>query len=69
MQGKATVAGYPVHPLLITFPIGSYVSAVIADVIFVTGGASFWGTMSMWLLAFGLAGSQARQTRATKGSV
>ena len=57
MQGKATVAGHPVHPLLVTFPIGSFVSAVIADIIFVTGGGSFWGTMSMWLLAFGLAGS------------
>lgn len=57
MQGKATVAGHPVHPLLVTFPIGSYVAAVIADIIFLAGGGSFWGTMSMWLLAFGLAGS------------
>jgi uncharacterized membrane protein len=57
MQGKATVAGHPLHPLLVTFPIGSYVSAVIADIIFIAGGGSFWGTMSTWLLAFGLAGS------------
>ena len=57
MQGKATLAGQPVHPLLVTFPIGAYVSAVIADIVFVTGGSSFWGTMSMWLIAFGLAGS------------
>lgn len=57
MQGKATVAGHPLHPLLVTFPIGSYVAAVIADIIFLAGGSSFWGTMSMWLIAFGLAGS------------
>src|SRR6201988_3712910 len=57
MQGKATVAGHPVHPLLVTFPVGSYVGAVIADIIYMTGGSSFWGTMSMWLIAFGLAGS------------
>ena len=57
MQGKATVAGHPLHPLLVTFPIGSYVAAVIADIIFVTGGSPFWGAMSMWLIAFGLAGS------------
>lgn len=57
MQGKATVAGHPIHPLLVTFPIGSYVAAAIADVIFVSGGSSFWGTMSTWLIAFGLAGS------------
>lgn len=57
MQGKATVAGHPIHPLLVTFPIGSYVAAVIADIIFLSGGSSFWGTMSMWLIAFGLAGS------------
>ncbi|HZZ00380.1 MAG TPA: DUF2231 domain-containing protein [Candidatus Baltobacteraceae bacterium] len=57
MQGKATIAGHPVHPMLVTFPIGSYVAAVIADVVYITGGSSFWGTMSMWLIAFGLAGS------------
>ena len=57
MQGKATVAGHPIHPLLVTFPIGSYVAAVIADIIFLTSGSSFWGTMSMWLIAFGIAGS------------
>jgi uncharacterized membrane protein len=57
MQGKATVAGHPVHPLLVTFPIGAYVTAVIADIIYVTGGGSFWGTMSVWSIAFGIAGS------------
>src|SRR5690348_8794480 len=57
MQGKATVAGHPLHPLLVTFPIGSYVAAVIADIIYVAGGSSFWGAMSTWLVAFGLGGS------------
>jgi uncharacterized membrane protein len=57
MQGKATLAGHPIHPLLVTFPIGSYVAAAIADIVYVTGGSSFWGTMSMWLIAFGIAGS------------
>lgn len=57
MQGKATVAGHPIHPILVTFPIGSYVAALIADIVYGAGGGSFWGAMSTWLLAFGLAGS------------
>jgi len=57
MQGKATVAGHPIHPLLVTFPIGSYVAAAIADIIYAASGEPFWGTMSMWLIAFGLGGS------------
>lgn len=57
MQGKATAGGHPIHPLLVTFPIGSYVAAVIADIVYVAGGSSFWGAMSMWLIAFGLGGS------------
>jgi uncharacterized membrane protein len=57
VQGKATLAGHPVHPLLVTFPIGCFVAAVVADIIFLTGGSSFWGAMSMWLVGFGVVGA------------
>jgi len=55
MQGKGTIAGHPVHPPLVSVPIGSFVAAVVADV------ASIWfyhdtlALMSTCLIAFGIA--------------
>jgi uncharacterized membrane protein len=57
MQGKATIAGHPVHPPLVTFPIGCFIAAAIAELISIWGGTAFWGPMSMWLIAFGTIGA------------
>jgi uncharacterized membrane protein len=54
MQGKATIAGHPLHPILVTVPIGCFVAAVTADVISIWAGPQFWAQMSTWLLLFGL---------------
>lgn len=57
MQGKATIAGHPIHPILVTIPIGCFVAAVAADIISIWAGPVFWATMSTWLLLFGLVSS------------
>jgi len=57
MQGKATVAGRPIHPLLVTFPIGCFVAAVVCDLISIWAGPTFWAAMSTWLILFGVAGA------------
>jgi uncharacterized membrane protein len=56
MQGKATLAGRPLHPLFVTFPIGCFVAAVIADLISIWMGPVFWASMATWLILFGVAG-------------
>lgn len=56
MQGKATVAGHPLHPLFVTFPIGCFVAAVVADLISIWQGPVFWAEMSTWLIFFGVLG-------------
>ncbi len=57
MQGKATVAGHPIHPMLVTFPIGCFVAAVVCDIISIWAGPVFWAAMSTWLLLFGIVGA------------
>ena len=57
MQGKATVAGHPLHPMLVTFPIGCFVAAVVCDIISIWAGPVFWAEMSTWLLLFGVLGA------------
>lgn len=56
MQGKATLGGHPVHPMLVTFPIGCFVAAVVSDVISIWAGPVFWAAMATWLILFGVAG-------------
>jgi uncharacterized membrane protein len=57
MQGKATLAGHPVHPMLVAFPIGCFVAAVVADLISISQGPAFWSPMATWLLLFGIVGA------------
>jgi uncharacterized membrane protein len=57
MQGKATIAGHPLHPMLVTFPIGCFVAAVVADIVSIWAGPVFWAAMSTWLLLFGVLGA------------
>ena len=57
MQGKATFADHPIHPMLVGFPIGFFGGTLVADVISIWGGPAFWPMMATWLIAFGIAGA------------
>lgn len=57
MQGKAVIGGHPIHPMLVALPIGCFVGAAASDVVSVWGDPSFWPRMSLWLIAFGVAGA------------
>ena len=37
-QATARIAGHPLHPLLVTLPIGSWVLALVCDVVYWRGG-------------------------------
>jgi uncharacterized membrane protein len=53
-RSTASIAGHPLHPMLIPFPIAFFVATFACDVAFwVTGGAG-WFTATMWLLGAGL---------------
>jgi uncharacterized membrane protein len=54
MQGKATIAGHPIHPMLVAFPIGFFAGAVISDIITLAGHPDFWPRMSVALIGFGI---------------
>lgn len=46
---------HPLHPMLVSLPIGFLVGAVISDITYVVLGNSFWAEASFWLLIAGLA--------------
>lgn len=50
----AKVAGHPLHPMVIPFPIAFFVSAFAVDLIYLNTGDSGFARAAMWLLGAGL---------------
>lgn len=57
MQGKATLGGHPIHPMLIPFPIGFFVGALVCDIILAFTKNPFWPQVSVVLIGFGIVGA------------
>jgi uncharacterized membrane protein len=52
---SAAIAGHPIHPMLVPFPIAALVGALVVDVAFLQSGDAFWARAGFWLLAAGIA--------------
>jgi uncharacterized membrane protein len=46
--------GHPLHPILITLPIGFFVATLVFDLMFWRTGTETWATGALWLLGAGL---------------
>jgi uncharacterized membrane protein len=53
-KSTAEIAGHPIHPMLIPFPIACFVLAFISDLAFWNSSNDFWASASLWLLGIGL---------------
>lgn len=49
-HSTAVIAGHPIHPMLITLPIGFWMGTLLADIGFWWIGADGWATAALWLL-------------------
>ncbi len=56
MESRAKIAGHPVHPMLVVFPLGLLATAVIFDIITLVRGAGRWSEMAFWMIAVGIIG-------------
>jgi uncharacterized membrane protein len=50
---KVAVAGHPIHPMLVTFPIAFLSGTLGSDLAFLYFGDLFWARMSLWLVGAG----------------
>lgn len=50
------VAGHPVHPMLIVFPLGLLATAVIFDIITLSTSDGKWSNMAWYMIAAGIIG-------------
>lgn len=55
VESTAAIAGHPIHPMLIPFPISFLVGALVTDLVYWSTGGDFWAQASFWLVAAGLA--------------
>lgn len=53
-RSTAQIAGHPIHPMLIPFPIAFLISTLASDVAFWKTGNLSWAVASMWLLGAAL---------------
>jgi len=53
-RSTASIAGHPLHPMVIPFPIASFVGALAADIAFANTGNAFWAEAARWLLGVGV---------------
>jgi uncharacterized membrane protein len=56
MESKARLAGHPIHPMLIVFPLGLLATSFIFDIIRMAAGAESLGIASYWMIAAGVVG-------------
>ena len=53
-KSTASIAGHPLHPMLIPFPVVFLVTAFVTDLVFWSTRYEIWATVSLWLLGAGI---------------
>lgn len=57
MSSPASIKKHPVHPMLIGFPIGLWVFALVCDVVHAASGNAVWQTVATYCVAGGIVGA------------
>ena len=54
MRAGLRIAGHPVHPALVHFPVALWPASLLWDVVGLWGKGAIWWELSFWCLALGL---------------
>jgi uncharacterized membrane protein len=57
MRSRAAIGSHPIHPALVTVPVGALVVAAVADVGYLATSRVFWAEMAAASLVVGLVGA------------
>jgi uncharacterized membrane protein len=57
MSSPASIKKHPVHPMLVGFPIGLWVFALVCDVVHAVSGSAIWETVATFCVAGGIVGA------------
>jgi uncharacterized membrane protein len=53
-QSTAKIAGHPLHPMIVPFPIAFFTATLVCDLVFWANGNPLWETATIWLLGAGI---------------
>src|SRR5262249_4670681 len=53
-RSTASIAGHPIHPMLIPFPIAFFIAAFLCDLAYWQAANAIWAMAAMWLIGAGL---------------
>lgn len=56
MESRAKIFGHPIHPMLVVFPLGLFLTGVVFDIIYWASGDPHYAITSYGMLAAGLIG-------------
>ena len=56
MESKAKLLGHPIHPMLIVFPLGLFIAAVVFDALYLWRSAPPFAVVGYWNIAGGIIG-------------
>ncbi len=56
MESKAKAFGHPIHPMLVVFPLGLFIAAVICDILYLITHIAFYPVVSYYNIAGGIIG-------------
>ena len=56
MESKTKFFGHPIHPVLVAFPLGLFVTAVVFDILYLSIGNPVFPSVSFYAIATGVIG-------------
>ena len=57
MNTPASIAGHPLHPMLVPIPIGLWIFSLVCDLVHMGGGSETWATVAFYTMGGGIAGA------------
>lgn len=57
MRTPASIAGHPIHPMLVAIPIGLWIFSLVCDLIYLSSPTDAWRTVALYTLVGGIAGA------------
>ena len=58
MRTPASIAGHPIHPMLVPIPIGLWIFSLVCDLIHAGGsGKAAWATVALYTMGGGIVGA------------
>ena len=53
-RSTAAIAGHPIDPMLIPFPIALFVTSFVCDIVYWATTNTQWSTVAIWLIGAGV---------------